>query len=553
MVFLIMIYISYYISQFFVTYGMSSLRFLNNPDMLDIIGICISAVTLLFCVPMMVIHLMMLMNQCKIDETVEKLTSHRELSIIIGLNILCLIELCLDLPLMLMSTVWQAMILPSWVLMFVYSASWDAICILYAVKTWKLHFKQQIALQTTAKLWQKHINPNVKHWYIQNQSKYANNRHLLRVLFPIYLFFITTPTVLEALFVKDTPDEHALVVHSFNALWNSLPLIFALVIFCKSKDMNDQYGIRNEFNIQTVFLWIFFAVYTVEFVVFNSALVIDIWTMEMHQVLRLRRIEYVLYAVNIVLINCVLALSSTLCPLCLANKKRLGHGSIEYNYTKVTNISLDTGSTGSSTAFSLSLTDLIADPLGFDLFIQHIVTEFATETVLFIIEVVQCKFIYSHISFGHDANTVLTNHSVPRAVFHDTNYDMFDMDGMTDGSLTITLPPALTYSEILLNPNGQFRNLTVYQAMHNLYRKYVLETSPFCINISGEMRRRLQSVFNQDTAHHHPSSILNVFDESAIDIVWTLQDVWRRFQSTNEFQLYINKHKAKRLNDNALL
>ena len=387
---------------------------MHKPDIIDIFGIIIQLFAWIFCIPYILTNLYHLHIASTKNDIAKSMISEREWPLLITLNILCIFEFLINRPFVLSMTVWFPMdisrYIPLWVIVLIYTMFWIAILMLYALRTWKLHYKQQLNIAIYKKLWEKKINENSQNWYIINQHKYyLNNYNLLKILLPIYIILISVGPILQSL-VTNLNDSYTVFVHIFNFFWIFLPLIVGLIIFTKSKNIIDRFGIRNEFKFQTIFLWIILTIYVIESALFNSKILLKTRTNTPSQddIIMFIRIEYILYSINAVTLNCVLSLTSTIYPLRLIKKIISGKDPIypeqKLKYSKINTDStlpsdqmteltdIKSGSTTITNATQITteedilsinddtipLVNILSNEIGFRLFMKHLITEFAT-------------------------------------------------------------------------------------------------------------------------------------------------------------------------------
>ena len=107
----------------------------------------------------------------------------------------------------------------------------------------------------------------------------------------------------------------------------------------------------------------------------------------------------------------------------------------------------------------------------------------------------------------------------------------------------LCLIKSVEFEDILVDKDGNFRKLSVYDAMQQIYNKYITDNAMYVINISGQMRLKLKQIFASSANDKEKDdisdvSLLNIYDECAVDILWTLHDASHRFQSTDSFQTF---------------
>ena len=125
------------------------------------------------------------------------------------------------------------------------------ICILpiftvFALKTWLIYFEQQYQMAIMNITWLKEINSMVTDWFISNRNRCGNFNYLLAHSMIIFLIQIACYLLVHFLW------KSALIFHILTVIFTSLPLLVALILFCKVRGFDDIYGIKDEIKYQCV-------------------------------------------------------------------------------------------------------------------------------------------------------------------------------------------------------------------------------------------------------------------------------------------------------------
>eukprot|EP00484_Ammonia_sp_Unknown_P024576 CAMPEP_0197028064 /NCGR_PEP_ID=MMETSP1384-20130603/7859_1 /TAXON_ID=29189 /ORGANISM="Ammonia sp." /LENGTH=697 /DNA_ID=CAMNT_0042457007 /DNA_START=216 /DNA_END=2309 /DNA_ORIENTATION=- len=320
---------------------------------------------------------------------------------------------------------------PLWSIYLVISVHWSAVLGLFALKTYTLYYYQKYSLAVVNSIWTKDINPSSSDWYISHRSTFGNiNWILSRIFLPFCVCSVVILTVLPLLI---TDEKQMITMHLYKMSLLSIPLVFSYVIAWKAKDIIDAYGIRNEIIKQCLFVFLSLWIYFIAFILFEVCKMSTTSTSpySVHVNDELDRLQWCSYMVVAQVLVFGLTMSSTYYPVSLYHYK-LQHG------FSTSLFECDNGNASASTAkhqpaFSMSLPKhklrieyvpsnstqtkkthdtvikakyanclqtVLRSNKGLSLFMQHLVNEFATENLLFIIELVHIKHAYVLKNYG---------------------------------------------------------------------------------------------------------------------------------------------------------
>eukprot|EP01083_Nonionella_stella_P094535 265260_1 len=185
----------------------------------------------------------------------EAMMKHRDLPIILAINIICIFMLLIDRPLAIAQHILN-LIEPGWIsLLPLITAyiSMCSMCTLFAIKGYSLFYKQRI--NETRSNPQPHPN-----WYVSHQKTFGNVYHLLRLA---VLFIIITLSIEVLIFCLTFSNvlstKRALLL--FESFIIFLTMVITSVILYKIRDHKDIYKIRNEVFLQFIVLLLVNIVY----------------------------------------------------------------------------------------------------------------------------------------------------------------------------------------------------------------------------------------------------------------------------------------------------
>eukprot|EP01083_Nonionella_stella_P213173 769070_1 len=151
--------------------------------------------------------------------------------------------------------------------------------------------------------------------------------------------------------------------------------------------------------------------------------------------------------------------------------------------------------------FDISFSALLTDRTGFKLLMKHMIEEYSSEHLYFLIELSQIKHLYQikhHNTLKLLFRTNITTENkyaivnIPQAVNNESICSLFfKSDGNVGAQLTIPC-------QELANNNINhiiYEYNTIKDQMNHLYRKYILTGAEFEVNIDYSQHKRLDEIF----------------------------------------------------------
>eukprot|EP01083_Nonionella_stella_P059492 155639_1 len=457
----------------------------------------------------------------------------RDSCLVYTINILAIFTNCTERIFMVSSEVWRVIDVPFWSVCFFQAVTWWALMDLFAIKIHLLYYRQQLNQSIADQVWKKHINPGIDDWYILNKHKYGNALYLIKIAFIPYLISVLMDTCLFAVLLGG-----GLLQHVSHLILASIPISIALFVFKKVRKLNDRYKIRNEIWYQFVMLLSTLCVWMVIFLVCH-VICEDFLDLYNHQYIH--RIEYMLYLFITEAVTFALALFSTAYPLYVyMHHKELRAREPRYKLCRSTS----SGFTATESPYQSTqqLVEMISDYKWFKLFIHHLVLEFCTENLLFVVELYQIKLAFQIKEEGvihvpetdifdihrddFDGHTVSVNDSAIPYIMLCCHSD----HTLTDYAIQLRLPREVPQSII------QEKCDTLSDQMKDLYQKYIKEGSDFELNISHESRIKLRDFIEciDDITEERQSYLYCLFDECCIEILFLLDGPFHRFVDANQ-------------------
>eukprot|EP01084_Bolivina_argentea_P013188 24719_1 len=458
---------------------------------------------------------------------------YRNSMLVYAINILIIFTNISERFFMTSSQIWNIIDVPIWSVGLFLAATWWAAMTLFMIKCYHLYYQQQYNLSIADQSWRENIDPNDTSWYISNRNTFGNPLYLIKIAFIPYLISV----VLDVLVAVLMPQGILFDLVKFSLA--TIPIAVAMIVFYRSRKIDDTYNIKNEILYQFIILLTSLSIYTVSFV--TAEYIVNTTS----TVLRVEWLSYIFVTDGV---SISLALFPTLYPIYLIRKNDRNTASLQ----SVSNVSM---SNASSNAHLLLY--VLSNYDTFKTFMSHLVSEFSAESLLFIVELVQIKYNHqqinrgvlrllkdSHAVFGYgsihvddakecqnesyDSEQIKTDNSLCQVVDFNIkpNEDMKDKDVIftylfeQNGSIItpIYLPSKLPKSVALTSEY----NAHLYTQMRFLYDKYIKIGSDHEINISHSSRSALISYFEANSVDKD-YKIFNIFDEVALENFFLLQ------------------------------
>eukprot|EP01084_Bolivina_argentea_P081203 147071_1 len=253
-----------------------------------------------------------------------------------------------------------------------------------------------------------------------------------------------------------------------------LVFVVLLILYVKTKDFNDIYHIKKEIQYQTfILLFILF----IDIVAVTYELSSGVKTQTPH-----RELEWIISVLLSDIAWFSICLISTAFPLYLY-KQKANQSLIKHHKASPS---------GAHDTYLTQLLDTISHKDGFKSFMLHLIREYSTENLLFLLELVQIKSNHKHVCPTSSADTKSDDHMVEESNRIQTK--LIHSNGRV--FCTVVVPAYHVPQSVVLE---QYTN-DLWQQMVYLYDKYIKWGSDHELNISYETRNSLQEVFETRNA-----------------------------------------------------
>jgi len=527
----------------------------------------------------------------------DPLVKFRNKTIILILNIMMMFTLLIERPLAAFVVIWDVGLDDDAWYYIVFGFAWWSAFFLFLVKVFFLFYKQKYSMAIADIAWAQHLDPNAgNNWYIVKKSSYGDPIYCVKLLTPFFLLSVALTAMTKVAF----PEDHQVLAINFAQFAIAgIPVMLAFWIFYLSRTVADVYKLRNEAFLQCVCIMLALLQYFGCFLYFNLAAA---WTVQTtfcesagdcEEVTEPtdegHRIEWLLRNLTANLCAIGLALIPTAYPVWLSKEKekksrtsddvsnQIALNQVSQDITEMTDAENVYGETESM----LAMKHVIAGYDSFKAFMQHLVSEFSTESLLFLVEYIQVKHTYQ---IQHDLKKgslpVSPNPEPPSVAGADKSENVDDSEKAAVVATTSSSSMLVAASDekedgadeervssFLYGVDGQvltkvcipldipksviLRNQKSLQGqMDALYHKYVKVNSDHELNLSAVNRKTLKKRFERrvtpgsaekeaEDEKSAEEALLNCMDSAAMQILALLQDPFTRFKNTilwrNEF------------------
>jgi len=520
----------------------------------------------------------------------DPLVKFRHKTIILILNVMMMFTLLIERPLAAFVVIWDVGLSDDAWYYIVFGFAWWSAFFLFLVKVFFLFYKQKYSMAIADIAWAQHLDPNAgNNWYIVKKSSYGDPIYCVKLLTPFFLLSVALTALTKVAFPA---DHQVLPINFAQFAIAGIPVMLAFGIFYLSRSVSDVYRLRNETFMQCVCIMLALLQYFGCFLYFNLAsrwtamefdddgvTVVTVPTESGH------RIEWLLRNLTANLCAIGLALIPTAYPVWLSVQKERRRRAPAKSEAEVSNqialnqISQDVSEMSEAenvygeTESMLAMKHIIAGYDSFKAFMQHLVSEFSTESLLFLVEYTQVKHSYQvknslkkgalpvspepRPTFG-SAGAHVADQSVQSPSTQSDDSDAEEKEVSTflygvDGQVLtkMAIPLDIPKSVILRNQKS------LQGQMDALYHKYVKVNSDHELNLSAVNRKALRKRFEKRSATpgRPPSGnrkisenvqvkdekseeevLLNCMDSAAMQILALLQDPFTRFKNTQLWQ-----------------
>jgi len=264
-----------------------------------------------------------------------------------------------------------------------------SIYLLIALRTWLFHFEQRYQLSVASAAWKRLINERAGSWFIAHRQTLGNWKYLLRAGCLPSLCYIALCVAAEIVVVNHWTPRTATTSVVMAGSWtlHALPLLFSCVIYYRfhSKELKDLYRISTEIKYQCATI-VVYEVLKVTDVVFFVAESVSTDPLILRDLGRLE-------AVCSFAINCfflfALSVFTSAYPVYIHLMTDHGLRLSEL----MTNSGRTRGPRPRYTGIS-NIGEVIRHKEGFKALMNHLLLEFSTENLLFLVELIQIKYAF---------------------------------------------------------------------------------------------------------------------------------------------------------------
>lgn len=217
---------------------------------------------------------------------------------------------------------------------------------------------------------------------------------------------------------------------------------------------------------------------------------------------------------------------------------------------------LDSASAVDMNSFQrVTMLDVLSSPEGFDLFLLHILKEFSTENMLAVIEFTQFQQYFNDESVWDRMDneelslqismSVYESSAIPTMAPLSSGSASTKERGMKSERAKVRLPQHVPSSLVVHSDES------IIDKVKALVEKYIVVGSKFELNLSGHLRavtiKKYQQMILGELEEEEGRFI---FDDAKNEIMRLMDDSFRRFKTTQEFEKFLHrKQKARAFHD----
>eukprot|EP01084_Bolivina_argentea_P265500 450056_1 len=492
------------------------LEVLYGLDTLDIISVSWISFNYIITCPVLVYSLLKFRS---INPT-DPMMKYRSKKLVYILNFLIIIILLLERLYANAVWVWSFSTIPiNWIFYLIFSFCWWAAFFLFSIKVFHLYYKQQYSIAIKDMVWKSEINPNSSNWFIAHKHTYGKPIHIVRYLSIPFILFIATNAFVIWFIPQyiNTTHIHQSILHFIQYSIALIPILFSLIIFYKSKKLKDIYFIRNEILYQciTIIAALFISLSIVIFFKLFSTIFKE----------NSSRIEWLLQNIVSQIFVVGLALISTAYPVYIHSKydtiiktfatvhKHKGYDFQHNEYNKVD-----------------AIRHILSNYNSYKAFMQYLVLEFSTETLLFLTELILIKHAFQQENGSDIDMTYMKKKYNLCTDIKTTNHTIYSylFDGVGTFGIQLHISSEIP-KPIVIDGKNNLRAQMKY-----LYDKYVRNYCDHEINLSFNSKNLLYSIFEKNK-EIDDFEIYNIFDNAGIEILHLLENPFRRFTQSELF------------------
>eukprot|EP01084_Bolivina_argentea_P042719 78748_1 len=364
-----------------------------------------------------------------------------------------------------------------------------SIMSLFCIKTWLLFYDKQYHEANADQIWKTQINKEYKSWFELNKNKWGNFDYIIKIIVIPLLLCVCLESILEVMFLLKFNINSMIIL---SIIWLPPSCILQCVYL---KGFDDIFGIKKEILYQIILMIIILFIHIIPFLFqIRNVIYVNDNTL-------IHRIDSLLAIILSSITLFSISFISTVYPIYLHKNKQkeLNIMNLQHNSSSSTNIKGWTWT---------DMLNILSHKKGFQVFMKHLCHEFATENLLFVVELIQIKSdFFDNNSYINDMINIVEEkgelaptmslrkrasflpktmslHSIPIEAY------IFSDNNNKKPWGKIRFPSSLPQTELVI------KYATLFEQFNALYNKYVFTDSPLTINISYGTRKRLDLFFN---------------------------------------------------------
>eukprot|EP01084_Bolivina_argentea_P011741 21971_1 len=505
------------------------------------------------------------------DATLQK----RHYPLVISINILSLILLTIQMPIIQLSDISTSIIgnhldqMPIFIydlfLGYIVIFVFYGIIYLMVIRLWLIHYsiKWAVASKTIDVL--KYINDESpqNNWYIINKQKYGRFKTVLKLFSIPYLLSCFIMCI-----VYGVTGGYYVEFEIINPIILLTPIIVAAIIWNKTPVFNDFFRILTEMRFAIIGGFLGGLIYE-----FSNIIYALLSTYYHVDALIFHRLAYFVMIILLGHTNLFMTFWVLHHSGLIDTKKTNKHNKccrFRSNALSHVELLIDTRKSIDLNLFAkVTLVDVLSDRNGFDLFVMHILKEFSTENILAVIEFTQFRDFYDdHLwdlideydGYGYNEpnarNTISLNISILDSISTTVHKPRRSTNNTHFKAPIIPIPKRKRTKKIKL-PAHVPKSMVVYDEclgmidkVKALVEKYIVIGSKFELNISGGLRELTVSKYQQMIfGELDEEDGLYIFDDVKNCIMKLMSDSFTRFQTTEEYNTFLHKYTANKIFD----
>eukprot|EP01084_Bolivina_argentea_P006534 12396_1 len=453
---------------------------------------------------------------------------HRNRSLIHIITILAIFSQTVERTFLTSAFVWQIIEVDEALVLLVLSIFWWALFGLFGVKCYNLYYQQQYNISIADEVWKRDLNPETVDWYIKNKHTYGSAIWVAKLCLIPYAASCVIETLFPRLF-----KLYGQPLDVFHSILVFTPVTVAFIVVYKARKLSDAWRMRDETLSQSFLVLLVLVVYTFTFV-FGY-----VPSLQQKYGVDFNRFKWTLYTFYSDLIAILFAIYPTFYPVYFIRKYHVRNNqSLMNGYLHDTDLNMSV----------CCMNVVMAKYHSFQLFMQHLVSEFTAENALFLVELIQIKHDHQKrndykiripkanhfdetfvIDFNVDSNNGEAQESYFTYLFHVSGTIRFK----------IAIPNEVPTSSVITDNDGDLA-----AQMACLYTKYVAVDR---LNISYEIHHALDEIFASGSVVKKDEEVLfNAMDDCASEVLMLLQQSFGRFMTKDTFAPILEEIKAEK-------